>query len=266
MDLNASLERFHRDGFLLLEGVLSERECDVLCAEISQAMVEYPAPWRTTWMRPQMFLRGPVFADLLDKAPAFDLAEALLSLERGDNQTLEEPLLRDGCHVLNLTACVTREGDPGSRWHIDDYLLMPRPPGVRWDERIPFPVYIISALYYLTDVDGAMGPTVVVPGSHRSGARQDPEASVLEYEGRGAVVIEARRGDCLFFHSQLWHHAAPHLCDRERVVQQVHYASRFVTPRLFPMPNHHVPADLLLRLSPRRQRLLGMHPCWGQYT
>ena len=81
-----------------------------------------------------------------------------------------------------------------------------------------------------------------------------------------SIMISARAGDCLFFHSQLWHRASPHLGGVPRYVQQVHYAARFVTARWFPTPNHHVPSDVLMRLTPRRQALLGMHPMRGQYT
>ena len=96
--------------------------------------------------------------------------------------------------------------------------------------------------------------------------RSDPRAERPEYRGRGPIAIVAEKGDCLVFHSQVWHRAGPHRRGPVRYVQQVHYGARFVAPRLFPMPNFHMPADLLLRLTPRRQRLLGMYPCMGQYT
>lgn len=266
LDQDACIERFHRDGYVVIESALTPEECDVVHAEIDQAMAEYPAPWRTRWMRPQMYLRGPVFERLLDHAPIFDIADRLLRVERGDKRTLGGEDMWEGCHVLNVTSTVSREHDEGDFWHIDDYLLMPRPRDVPWDDRIPFPVFIVSALYYLSDVDADMGPTVVIPGSHKAGYRPDPLAASPDYHGRGPEPILARKGDCLLFHSQLWHRAAAHRSERSRYVQQVHYGARFVTSRLFPMPNHHIPADLLLRLTPRQQRLLGMHPCLGQYT
>lgn len=265
-DLETQVEAFHRDGFLVLPSVLSTEECGLLRSEIDVAMAELPQPSLTKWMRPQMFTRGPLFEDLLDRSPTIDLAERLLRYERGDSIQEGEGAIWDTCHVLNVTASVSLKDDEGDHWHIDDYLLMPRPKGVPWDERIPFPVHIISALYYLNDVGPNDGPTHVVPGSHKSGQRPDPQAEAPTYEGRGLLVVEARAGDCLIFHSQLWHRAGPHGGGRVRYVQQVHYAARFITTRFFPMPNYQMPPDLLLRLSPRRQRLLGMHPCRSQYT
>lgn len=264
--LESWIDRFQRDGYVVIEGALSSAECAALRAEIDVAMAEYPAPWRSRWLRPQMFLRGPLFEELLDRSPVFDLVERLLSLERGVSEGRAGEPEREGCHVLNVTSCVRRADDPGDPWHIDDYLLMPRPADVPWDERIPFPVYIVSALYYLGDVDAERAPTQLVPGSQKSGRKPAAEDPAPSYLGRGVETIAARAGDCLLFHSQVWHRGAPHRGGPPRYVQQVHYGARFVTARHFPMPNFHVPADLLLRLTPRRQRLLGMHPCLGQYT
>ncbi|MEE9393237.1 MAG: phytanoyl-CoA dioxygenase family protein [Planctomycetota bacterium] len=265
-EISQFVDRFHRDGFLLIEGALTPEQCTALRSEVDLAMDEYPTPGLARWVRSQMFLRGPVFEELLDHPPAFDVAEKLLSFERGDKRVLGGEQMWEGCQVMNVTSMVSRGESPGDLWHVDDFLLFPRPEGIPWDDRIPFPVFIVSALYYLNDLTAEMGPTLVVPGSHKAGYRPDPKAEKPTYEGRGPQTVLARAGDCLLFHSQLWHRADGHRCDRPRYVQQVHYGARFISQRLFPMPNFHMPQDFLLRLTPRRQRLMGMHACWGQFT
>ncbi len=55
---------------------------------------------------------------------------------------------------MNLLA--PRQGDGyaekwSSQWHVDGWVFLPREEGVRWDERVPFPVFLVTAEYLLTD-------------------------------------------------------------------------------------------------------------------
>src|SRR5262249_11465721 len=145
-------------------------------------------------------------------------------------------------------------------------LLMPRPADVPWDERIPFPTYLLTAMYYLDEVTLDDAPTEVVPGSHRSGRKPPPHDASPRYDGRGPCALAASAGDCVLFHNQIWHHALANRGGRARRVMQVHYGARFIAQRFLPFPNHHMPARFLERLTARQQRLMGMHACRGQYA
>jgi hypothetical protein len=264
-DLRSASQQFQRDGFLLIPSALSAGEYRTLAAEIDEARAAHPLPGMTRWFGTQLHCRSLLFAGLLDRSPAVDLAEHLLAFERGDWIDREPPELRHSCHVINTTAIVAGPGDQGQHWHVDDYILMPRPPGVPWDDRIPYPVYVLTAMYYLVDVDRELGATKVVPGSHKSGRRPEPHDPAPSYEGREAVTFEVRAGDCLIFHHQLWHFALPNETTASRYLLQVHYGARFVAPRMFPFPNHHIPPSILEKLTPRQQRLMGLHPCYAPY-
>jgi hypothetical protein len=266
VDIEAAMREFRRDGFYLIKGALSQDECRLLRAEIDDALEEYPQPPMTRHTRPAMMLRGAHFESLIDRAPAVDLCDALLSHERGDKIGAEVAADRTSCHVINMTSMVNDARDEGQHWHIDDFLFMPRPAGVPWDERIPFPVYIITVMYYLNDVGADGAPTELVPGSHKSGRKPDPFAPAPTYEGRGPHAILCETGDCVLFHNQVWHHALPNRSPESRYVLQVHYAARFIAQRFWPFPLARFPAEFLERLTPRRQLLMGMHPCMGQYT
>jgi ectoine hydroxylase-related dioxygenase (phytanoyl-CoA dioxygenase family) len=185
----------------------------------------------------------------------------MLLFDRGDLSTRPPD---PNCHILNATAIVADPGDGGQPWHADDMILIPRPADVPWDDRIPYPVYTVTAMYYLVDVDSEMGPTLVVPGSHKSGRKPDPTIPP-SYLGRESEEVHVKAGDCLLFHHQLWHRALPHRGAQTRHMIQIHYAARFVAQRMFPFPNHHTPVAFLDRLTPRQQRLMGMHSSSVEY-
>jgi len=235
---------FERDGFVVLRGVLSPDEVDEMRPQVVRAYDEPdPAGSSSAIIRHQMFLKGATFEDLLDRSPVIELVEEVLG---------------NTCHLISENAIYTRPGQGIDAWHVDEVVHFPRPADVPLDPRIPVPCFVVQALYYLVDVDEAIGPTQFVPGSQRSGRKPDPE---LVYEGKGVVSVIAQAGDCLLQNGQAWHRGATNMTsDRSRVVQQVSYGRRFIQQRFYPFVNYHMPEDLLARSSPRRQRLLGIHP------
>ena len=99
-----------------------------------------------------------------------------------------EPLLGEDCHIIANTAWRNppraQNDHGGGHWHIDAGPHVPRPPGVPWDDRIPYPVFAIGIHLLLEPCPLACGPTEVLAGSHRSG-----QALPLE---RGKLALELR--------------------------------------------------------------------------
>jgi len=242
--LGSWVAAFERDGLVVLRGLLSGNEILELRERISEAFSEPdPGGSTSTIIRDQMFLRGGVFEELIDRSPVIEFVEEVLG---GD------------CHLIAENAIYTRPGEGIDRWHVDEAVLFPRPAGVPLDRRIPLPCFIVQALYYLVDVDHEIGPTQFVPGSHRSGREPDTE---LTYEGQGAVSVIAKAGDCALQNGQTWHRGATNRSlERIRIVQEVGYGRRFMAQRFYPFVNFRMPEDLLARSSSRRRRLLGVHP------
>jgi len=259
-DMQAGIDRFHRDGFEKVPDVLTPKECRDMIAALANLREELPLAHELRWVTSHLLFRDPVFEVLIDRSPMVDMAEKMLMFERGDMNT---PKKEPTCHIINVTGIVADPGDGGQPWHADDMILLPRPADVPWDDRIPFPVYLVTAMYYLVDVDREMGATLVVPGSHKSGRK--PDSATPSYQGREAEEVIVRAGDCLLFHHLLWHRALPHRGPHTRFMLQVHYAARFVAPRMLPFPNHHTPVAFLDRLTPRQQRLMGMHSGFREY-
>ncbi len=236
---------FERDGFCVIPNVLSPTEV----VELREGVIHAfdgpdPSGYEGKIIRHQMFLKGSRFEDLIDRSPVIDAIEAILG---------------PTCHMISMNAIVTRPGEGIIKWHADETVHYPRPEGVPLDPRVPMPTLIVQSMFYLVDVDEAIGPTQFVPRSQRSGRQPDPEN--LTYEGRGIHSVLVNAGDVALQNGQTWHRGAPNMSeDRTRVVQQVSYGRRWIAQRFYPFVNHHMPEDLLERSSERRRRLLGIHP------
>lgn len=241
----AAAEQFRELGYCLIPGAIDRASAGLLRDEVSRAHQEpCPTGHPTPFHRHQMFLRGPAFERMLDVGPVIDVVEDLLG---------------DDCHVIANNTVYTQPHSGIDRWHVDETVLFPLPPGTALPPAVQMPVWIATAMFYLDDVDHELGPTEIVPRSHRSG-RRPPEDGPLEWEGEGAVAFPVSVGDCLLLNGQTWHRGATNrTADRVRHVLQVTYGRRFIAQRFYPFVSDRVPAAVLKRSSVRRRRLLGEH-------
>jgi Phytanoyl-CoA dioxygenase (PhyH) len=248
-DASVQLER---DGYAVLPGVLDADEIAALAAEIDEVFATH----RHDRNRPD---RDQFRYEMLNRSP-------LSLVAAGDPAILEviDPLLGDDCHIIANTAWRNPPDFAGGPWHCDAGPHIPRPDGVDWDDRIPYPVFAIGAHIMLKDCSAASGPTAVVPGSHRSG-RLAPMSQIndpdLTYDGRPAVLLEAMAGDVLLFVSDLWHRGTPADGGDGRLFLQVHYGRRDIAQRIRTTTDvNHVTADLAASLDDQRMRaLVGLH-------
>jgi ectoine hydroxylase-related dioxygenase (phytanoyl-CoA dioxygenase family) len=253
-NVDALVEQFHREGFLVLPDALSGAQVETLREGVERAFAA-PDPRAEPYgrlaeiWRPMMFECGEEFEEVVDNPRVIDLVEAILGRE---------------CHLIAMSCLRTGPGQGISNWHADEEVRFPRPRDVPLDPRIPVPCFVLNFNYYLCDVDEELGPTQFVPGSHRSGrqpepADRDPDGTPF-YEGRGAVSAVAPAGAAVIWHDQTWHRGATNRsADRIRYVQQAPYGRRWVSQRFYPFVNYRVPAEVLERANPRRKRLLGVH-------
>ena len=253
--LQAYIEQFHREGFLVLPGLLPAADVAELRAGVEAAfarpspVADVYGPYLAQIWRPLMFEHGEAFEQLVDHPAIIDLIEEILG--------------RD-CHLIANSALRTGADETISMWHADECIRFPRPADVPLDPRIPMPCFVINLNYYLCDVDDDLGPTEFVPGSHRAG--RPPTASDRDangnpiYEGRTAVNTPGRSGTAVLWNDQTWHRGGINKTpDRIRWVQQAPYARRFIAQRFYPFINYRLPEGVLERANPRRKRLLGLH-------
>lgn len=247
---STSLER---EGYAVVEGVLSPTEVQALAAEITDVFETSP-PDRAADVRDEfrhaMLNRSP----LAQKAIA---APALLQVI--------EPLLGDDCHVIANTAWRNVAGHSGGPWHTDAGPHVPRPEGVAWPDEIPYPVFAIGVHLFLEDCPLESGPTAVLPGSHRSGRsvpRDRVEDASLSYDGRAPVLLTARAGDAALFVSDAWHRGTPAQPGFRRFFLQAHYGRRDIAQRLRPSDeaNQLTPEAIARAGADRERTLVGLHP------
>ena len=245
-------EQLERDGFTVVRDVFDADEVDALRDELL-AVFETTEPERSrsdrVEFRYEMLNRSPLAQDAV-----------------GHPRILEviEPLLGNDCHVIANTAWRNPPEFGGGPWHCDAGPHVPRPEGVDWDDRIPYPVFAIGAHLMLKDCPVSCGPTAVIPGSHRSGRLApfdrltDPD---LTYDGRPPVLLEANAGDVALFVSDVWHRGTPASGGDGRLFLQCHYGRRDIAQRIRTTADvNHLSPEAIERAKTQRERdLVGLH-------
>ncbi len=250
------------EGFAVLRGAFDENEVRALRCEVERVYTEVPADVRNPGLPADQ--REDFRYEMLNRS---DACRRLVA----DRRILDvlEPLLGEDCHVIANTAWRNpprseyRHG--GGNWHIDAGPHIPRPEGVPWDERIPYPVFAVAAHVMLEDCPDACGPTAVIPRSHRSGQHPPLDRvrdTELSCEGRDPLRLTAAAGDVVFFASDIWHRRMPTTSDDTgRFFIQIHYGRRDLAQRLRPTEAvNHLSSETHSAAGGERERsVLGLH-------
>lgn len=236
------LRALHRDGFVLLPGVLDSGQISTARHAIDQLE---PLHWDYSGLLDQykcVFNRDPLWLAFLDPSGIIELAEAALGPD---------------CHLIGQTAWRCHPGFVGAALHLD-YLVMELPASLLADPAFELPMQICTAHIYLDDIDADLCPTWVIPGSHRAG--RPPAVGESQWQGRGAQPVLCRAGDALMFRSELWHAGSRNLTlDRTRYLLQLHYGRRMVAQKFSPYLHWRFDPAVLAAATPRQRRLLGEH-------
>jgi len=254
-------DELQRDGYTVLRGIFGADEVAELVAEIDGVFDRFPPDVRSA-KRPDGYFE-PFRYEMLNRSAAVQRAvghPAILG-------TIE-PLLGEDCHVIANTAWRQGpdENNHGGRfWHIDAGPHVPRPAGVPWDARIPYPVFAVAAHILLMDCPMEAGPTGVLAGSHTSGQAPPRDRLAdddLTWDGREAVPLTGAAGDVALFVSDVWHRRLPSCPgDPGRYFQQVHYGRRDLAQRLRTTADaNQLDEAAIERATTRRERtLIGLH-------
>ncbi|MBI4558590.1 MAG: phytanoyl-CoA dioxygenase family protein [Candidatus Hydrogenedentes bacterium] len=192
----------------------------------------------------RLFEWGPDFVHLLENEPVI---------------TLMERILGKNLHIIALQGHRMFKGNEVLRWHSDEVYLERR---ADVPDSIEYPpiINVINCHYYLTDVPEELGPTQVVPGSHRACRQPRPEdGDPPHWRGKGPVSLTVKAGDCVMYSNQAWHRGSPNTTDQTRLAVVPAYARRFVAQRFWPFLNYHLSRDILDACTPRQRELLGEH-------
>lgn len=255
-------QQLEQEGFAVIRGAIAADDVAALTKEIEAIYEKVPPDGRA----PQR----PVEEDNDFRYEMLNRS-ALCQAVIGNRAILDviEPLLGEDCHVIANTCWRNppreRNTHGGGAWHIDAGPHVPRPPGIPWDDRIPYPIFAIGAHIYLKDCPIECGPTGVIPRSHKSGQRP-PDDRVWDVEltcdGRGVIPLTAKSGDVAMFVSDVWHRRLPPLPgDSGRLFLQAHYGRRDIAQRIRSTSsvNHLSPEAIERALTPRQRTLVGLH-------
>jgi Phytanoyl-CoA dioxygenase (PhyH) len=241
------VERFDREGYLLIEDYFSPEEIRLLLEEIPRVFAE-DSPRR---IRETSGAVRSVFA-LHTTNRTFRCLSYLNRLVGPARQLLGSEVY---IHQFKVNAKVALEGDQWE-WH-QDFLYWHKEDGM------PSP-RVLTAVVFLQDVDEFNGPMLVIPGSHKEGMIDVEAQSALSAGGgdgaswmptltadlkykinRDILAALLRRhtiratkgaaGFTLFFHGNLFHASATNLSPHDRVGVFVTYNS--VENRLGDVPN-----------------------------
>ncbi|MFJ4374878.1 phytanoyl-CoA dioxygenase family protein [Pseudomonas japonica] len=240
--VDRQLQALHREGFVVLPGVVAAGQVERLRAAIARLEPEH---WDYSGLLDHfkcVFNRDPLWLAFLDLPGVIELAEAALG---------------EDCHVIGQTAWRCHPGYRGLPLHLD-YLALALPEKWLSDPAFDLPMFICTAQLYLDDIDLDLAPTRVVPGSHRAG--RAPLAGEENWRGQAAQPVLCKAGDVLVFRSELWHAGSDNRTpDRMRRLLQIHYGRRMVAQKFSPYLHWRFNPDVLSAATPRQLRLLGDH-------
>lgn len=230
------LSRFRRDGFVVLDSVLSTAEVGELVRALSPFERERPMGRNVfEGERSQRVYslagKGDVFLRLACQPAVLELLDALL---------LPNYLLS------NFQSIRLHPGETPQPWHADDVFYdVPRP------RAKPLGVSVIWALEDFTWENGA---TQVIPGSHLWGA-EHPDDRPHEVV---AAVMPA--GSALVFDAALWHRGGGNTTSGTRLCITPQYCQPWLRPQESQLLI--APPEVARRASPRARTLLGynIHP------
>ncbi|MBE7466370.1 MAG: phytanoyl-CoA dioxygenase family protein [Planctomycetes bacterium] len=245
-DLEAAIDAMYSDGFAIIPGVLNAQEV----AELRHIMTTSGKPdeyydetakgWCFNKHLTVEYHKDPHFLRYIDRPGVVDIARAVLGA---------------GCRVHSGTLWIT---GPGRKMPIHaDFLPVALPEEYASDPRVRVPIAECVAQFYLDDLTADIGPTVVVPGSHRSGRAPEGET---EWNGIKPKAAMLKAGDVLLFRFDCWHGAYSNTNKegRRRYVMQLSYSHHRTELGYPPMKYDHYYNPEVLRLAtPAQRQLLG---------
>lgn len=198
------LDTLARDGYVLLEDLLTEDQCEQIRAASGPLLNR---TGRNTFEGERTQRAYSVLTKTRTCDPLVDHPRVLALLDR---LFLPNYLLSQ-LQVINVNA-----GESAQILHYDDaFYPVPRP-------RPPLGAATVWSIDPFTAENGA---TVVLPGSHRWDEARRP----TEKDRRVPVVMSP--GSCVFFLGTLWHGAGANLSDRARLAITAQYCEPWLRPQ-----------------------------------
>ena len=249
-----AIEAMYEDGYVIFPNVFSKEEVAQFKARFD-AMggpdEKYVVPkWCFNKQLGLDLQNDPFFLQLIDKPDIIDVVDAIHDV----------PFGRKNDHELNTGAAV----HGGSIWitgkgrkmpvHLDT-IMVSVPEAVYSDPTVRIPIFKSTVHFYLNDMRADLGPTTVIPGSHKAGRYPIDETT---WHGIAPKAVMVNAGDAMLFRSDIWHGAWLNSSEEKRYMVQVFYGCPFLQPGFPPMRyDKYWSQEVIEKATPRQRRLLG---------
>jgi len=222
------LEHLTRDGFVIIEDLITRAECEAIRADVVPRFVHDRG--RNNF---EGFATQRLYA-VIDKTfvcnPLVEHPRILALLDR----LFEPNYLLSQLQVINILP-----GEAAQPLHHDDgFYPLPR----------PRPPLSAATIFAIDDFTADNGATVIVPGSHTWDDR-------LPGDGDARMPAVMRAGSVVFFLGTLWHGGGANRTDRGRLCVTAQYCARWC--RQQENFSLSVSRERARQCSPHIQRLLG---------
>jgi hypothetical protein len=244
-DLESRMAAMHRDGFTVFPGVLDAAQVAELRAIMDAAGgddSQYDVPkWCFNKHVGARYHQMPELIPYVDPPGVIETVQGTMGSDAqviGGSMWITGPGRQMGLHL--------------------DYQPIALPEDVAADPRVTIPIFIATAHYYLDDMYLELGPTTLIPGSHRAGRAPDNET---DWNGVTPKALLVNAGDVMLFRSDIWHGAALNSSQQRRYMVQVHYGNVYIQRQFPPITMaDQWSAESLARVSARQRVLFGDNP------
>lgn len=236
--------QMHTHGYVLFPGVLSRTEVADLRALMNEKGGPEDARWEVKdwcYNRHQVtdFWQEPRLLPYINRPGVIDAVRAI-----------HDP----GAHVTGGSLWTTGRGR-AMGIHID-YLPIRLPEDVHEDPTVTVPIFTSTAHFYLNDMAAELGPTTLIPGSHKAGR---PPYDETTWHGIAPQAVMVRAGDVCLFRGDIWHGAGMNSAETDRrYMMQIHYGNNIVRKE-YPLMRYASlwSPDVVAQATPEQKQLLG---------
>ncbi len=199
------IERVRRDGYTIIENVLSPAEADTLRTDLERLERELairPSPNLFEGAKTVRIYNLLVHGKLYEAIPVHP---SVLPVVEG--------VLDRGCLVSSLSSIAICPGERDQPIHADDQLI-PIPK--------PHPPIVCNSMWALTDFTDANGATRIIPGSHLR------DHSPTFGEHYDSIPAEMPKGSVMVYDGAMWHGGGPNRTEARRVGVAMNYCAGYI--------------------------------------
>jgi hypothetical protein len=242
LDVEAAIEAMYTVGYCIVPGVLSRAEVAELREKMDRSGEEDSKYEFKNWCFNKHlsvdFHKDPFFLKFVDRPGVVDVEQAVHG---------------PGCRATGGTLWVTGKGR-SMGIHLD-YLPLSLPQEHLEDPRVRVPIFSSTAHFYLNDMVEELGPTTVIPGSHRAGRPPNNEST---WNGIAPQYVMVKAGDVMIFRTEIWHGAGLNSSNQRRYLMQIFYGYHTLATGYPPMKYESLyNPEVVAQATPRQRGLLG---------